>query len=248
MENQKIDSGIQARFLQGRIVILEAEVRGLRQTLQGVQENADKYYKMFVAARDRLDVLRSEAETVLKDAGVWELHQNLTNEIDALVQKSVRLRGMRDQWRELAVKAVRNKTRAAEEARDLEAALQQMRKHAEALKQQRDDLEKSAEKTVDSLDAKLKRIQEQCELWNRGELDIMTAMAGITGEMRGFPLPEPGSWERAKAVRAAEILSQNREMAIQLGDIEDLLTEEGVTLETTHVDMVRVYIDRVRGE
>lgn len=136
------------------------------------------------------------------------------------------------------------KAEEAQRARDLETVVAQLNKHIKLVEQQRDDVAATAKKTVDALDARLQRITEQCRLWYRGELDTMTTVAGIHGEVHGYPLPEPGQWERAKAIRSAELLSQHREMTNQLAAIEAMLQEQGIALVTDHESMVRAYIEQ----
>lgn len=204
---------------------------------------AEAEHTSWVRTHCALNLLRQEAVAVLEAHGALPLH----HELETVRADNERLKRYLSQRRVLTRKAVEEMVTARQENRAKDELIGQLKRRLNRLETERDEVARTAEKTVGALDQKLKRIQEQCRLWERGELDTMTTIAGVCGEMSGFPLPEPGAWERAKAVRAAELLSQHRDMALQLGTIEDLLGEEGVSLETTHADMVRVYIADVKG-
>lgn len=216
----------------------------LRKQAQRQNERAAAELASWHRVHDAMNLLREDAMRVLRENGVEWLHAQLEKERT----ETLRLHRVLSRRRGISRRAVEKMAEAQQQVRDLEAALDEMRQQVALVEQQRDDVDKTAQKTVGELQAKLDRIGDQCRLWNRGELDTMTTIAGIAAEMNGHPLPEPGAWERAKAVRAAEILSQHREMSLQLGEIEDVLREEGFSLRGTHADLVRRYIDCMRPE
>lgn len=235
-------------FLRERIARLTKENTGLRGEVERLEAVADRNYKWFLSAHDAINMLRQDAETAMREGGAWELHLQLTEAREDMSRLREKHRRNRTQWTDLTKKAIAAKAEESQKRRDLEAALEAMRKKAAQHEAERDEVTRTAEKTIGDLEAKLHRIAEQCELWHRGELDTMSAIAGITGEMRGFPLPEPGIWERSKAIRAAEILSQHREMADQLAQIEAVLEDAGVQLVSTHEQQVRDLVQLYRGQ
>ena len=235
------DRSEQVTFLQQRVRALIAKNDGLLHEVDRLSRVADSNWKDFIDAHNALNLLAQDANRVLHDHGADGLRKELQTEREA----HEKLKAKRKQWMQFARQSVEMKAKLAKDVRERDEVIEQLRQRLTEVAQQRDEVERSAKKVIGDLEAKLARIAEQCELWHRSELDTMTTIAGITGEMRGFPLPEPGAWERAKAVRAAEILSQHREMSLQLGTIEDLLREEGIPLETTHANMVRVYINKM---
>lgn len=111
-------------------------------------------------------------------------------------------------WRDLARRSVRAKVVEARRTRELEAVVRELNTKVTATEQQRDDVTKNAVKVVDSLEAQMARIAEQCELWRRCDQDAMTTLGGITAEVNGHKLPEPGVWDRRRAVRDAQIRAQ----------------------------------------
>ena len=112
------------------------------------------------------------------------------------------------QWRSLARRSVAAKAAQARRTRELEAVVQELNAKLTVAEKQRDAVATNANKVVVALQAQMARITEQCALWRRCELDAMTALAGITAEVNGHRLPEPGVWDRRRAIRDAEIRSQ----------------------------------------
>lgn len=144
-------------------------------------------------------------------------------------------------------KVVEALSAARQETRDRDAVIEEMRKRLVETERQRDAAVEKAEQVIADQKAKLDRIEDQCRLWKRGELDTMTAIAGITGEFTGHPLPDPGVWDRQRALRQAEVMSMMNEATDQLQNIEALLEGEGVSLVTTHVKQVKDYVELMRG-
>lgn len=112
------------------------------------------------------------------------------------------------QWRSLARRSVAAKVTQARRSRELEAVVRELNAKLTAAEKQRDDVTKNAVKVVDSLEAQVARIAEQCELWRRCDQDAMTTLGGITAEVNGHKLPEPGVWDRRRAIRDAQIRAQ----------------------------------------
>lgn len=113
-------------------------------------------------------------------------------------------------WMDLTRRAVEGKAEAAQEARDLEKALFEMKLKVTEVEKQRDAVEASASKRIKELEESLARIAHQAKLWNRGSISAMGAVAGILAEVKGFQLEEPGLWERRQHERIAELEAQLR--------------------------------------
>ena len=227
------------QFLRERINQLNGANTSMRAELKRVCDLADKHWKSFIDTHNALNVLREDAQRVLTEAGAWEMRLELDGLREDFARYKTRARESRKVYQELARRAAKAKAAESQKARDLEVALEQMRRKAEQFAAERDGTAKTAEEAVAKLDAKLDRIAEQCNLWHRGELDTMTTIAGITGEMNGHSLPEPGAWERAKAVRAAEIISLLNEATDKISAIEVELEEAGVGFTGDHLQQVK---------
>lgn len=123
-------------------------------------------------------------------------------------------------WKDLARRAAEGKAEAAQKARDLEQALQEMRDRVTEAEKQRDAVEASASKRIKKLEESLDRIRNQARLWNRGSISAMGAIAGVLAELQGFRLEEPSAWERRQHVRIAELEALLREARKELGHVE----------------------------
>jgi hypothetical protein len=232
-----------------RIRLLEESNRYLRERLEEEKKTsearrdeavrwqgiAEKEHRSWIRVHDAMNLLRQDATELMEQRDAFSIYRKLA----AVREERDQLLAKRQQWRGLARRATNAKAEEAQRARDLEAVVDQLKEKVTEVEQQRDDVEATARKTIEGLTRKIDRIADQTRLWNRGELDTMTTIAGIAAEMNGYPLPEPGAWERAKAQRAAEILSQNRKMSLTLETIEDVLEEAGFGLVNTHVNLVR---------
>jgi RecA/RadA recombinase len=207
---------------------------------QGVAEGE---HRSRLRAKEEHEMFRRSAMAAISENGTMVIHQ----ENQALYARVHAMQTGADRRSTLTRRAVEEMAAARQEKRDLEAVVEQLKEKVTKVERQRDDVEATARKTIEGLTKKIDRIADQTRLWNRGELDAMTAVAGIAAEMNGYPLPEPGAWERAKAQRAAEILSQHREMSEQLGTIQDLLEEAGFAAIVGPVKQVR-YALRYYGQ
>lgn len=127
-------------------------------------------------------------------------------------------------YRDLARRATEAKAEEAQRARDLDEVVAGLKRKVTEAELQRDNVTETAKKVIDAMDGQLARIKDQCRIWKRGELDTMSALAGICSEVEGHPLPEPGAWERAKAVDAAKKLTQLRQLRDQVDQIEAAVT------------------------
>lgn len=188
--------------LQGRI----SKANNLQTENARLQEVADRNYKWFVQTHDALNVLREDANRALTDGGVRDLHR----ELEELREKCQRLLSKRKEWTEFGRRCAEAKSAEAERARDLEAVVVQLNEKIERIEKERNDTAAQDQIIIETRDAQLSRIKEQCGLWNRGDLGAMAAVAGITAEMRGYPLPVPGAWDRSRAVKEAELRSALR--------------------------------------
>lgn len=185
---------------------------------------ADRNYRWFVETHNALDVLREDADRALTDGGVKDLHAELTQ----LREDKAVLLAQRAAWRNGRRRYVEAKVAEAERARGLEAVVQQLSEKIGSVEAERAKAIDQAQAIIDDRDGQLARIREQCSLWNRGELGTMTTVAGICAEFRGHPLPEPGAWDRARAIKEAEMRSQLQEADAELDRVNAALHNAGV--------------------
>lgn len=229
----------------------------LRERLQTTQQRADRLLAEAqrwrkVAEEERaswmkthsaLNLVVADAQRVMAENGVEGVYARLGEERE----KNAQLRTKVEQARKIRRQAVEALSVARQETRDRDAVIEEMRKRLVETERQRDAAVEKAEQVIADQKARLDRIEDQCRLWKRGELDTMTAIAGITGEFTGHPLPEPGVWDRQRALRRAEVMSMLNEATDQLRGIEILLEGEGVGFVNTHVKQVKDYIELMKG-
>lgn len=184
--------------------LLQAERRrsaSLRAEAEEKNGDAEYLYSRYVVTHQELVVLRADLARALLPDGM----AGLQGEVEHWRDKFRQQRERRPAWNALTRRAVERKAEATRRATDLAIAVQQLTARLEEAEETGNAAVANAQKVIDALQAQLDRIGEQCRLWHRGELDTMTTIAGITGEFRGHLLPEPGEWERAKAVKDAAL-------------------------------------------
>lgn len=204
---------------------------------------ADEERASRMKTHSALNLVVADAQRVMAENGVEGVYARLGEERE----KNVKLRQQLSQRRGITQRAVAELSVARQETRDRDAVIEEMRQRLVETERQRDAAVEKAEKVIADQQAKLDRIEDQCRLWKRGELDTMTTIAGITGEFTGHPLPDAGVWDRQRALRRAEVMSMLNRATDQLHQIEARLNEQGIRLVTTHDQMVADYIDRMTG-
>lgn len=229
------------RQLLDQIAELKRENHSLREEAVRHHNRADEERRSWIRTHDAMNLLREDAMRVMQERGAGALHA----ELEKARAEVLRLNTVLARRRAVTRRAVEETAEARQKTRDLEDTLKAMRQQVERAEQEKKDVAETAQKVVDARDAQLARITEQCRLWKRGELDTMTAIAGICGEVNGHPLPEPGTWERRKSALHAELMSQHRFMTEELAQIEALMNVEGIALDTTYAAMIEKYIERV---
>lgn len=215
----------------------------LREEVARWKRIAEKAHTSWIRTHSALNLVVQDAQQVMEKNGAAKLHRTL------LEQREIyeRLYAKRQQWRDLARRATEAKVTEAQRARELDELVEELRQRLVETERQRDAAVEKAERVIADQQAKLDRIEDQCRLWKRGELDTMTTIAGITGEFTGHPLPDSGVWDRQRALRRAEVMSMLNRATDQLHQIEARLNEQGIRLVTTHDQMVADYIDRMTG-
>lgn len=206
-------------YLRRRLESEKKQVHNLREETARLDTAVEEERKEFFRLHSALNVLRDDANRVMRENGAVELQK----EMERWREDYHKLRAKRRVWGDLARKAVVAKAETTRELTDAAVLTQQLREAATRAEQQREDAVVNAQKVIESQRAQLDRIEEQCRLWKRGELDTMTTIAGITGEVHGYHLPEPGAWERAKAVKEAELRADLLEAS---DDINEWKTRE----------------------
>lgn len=230
-------------YLRTRLREEQQQTGHLREEAARWKRIAEKEHKSWIRAHNALNLVVQDAQQVMEKNGAAKLHRTL------LEQREIyeRLCAKRQQWRDLARRATEAKVAEAQRARELDELVEELRQRLVETERQRDATVAKAEQVIADQKAKLNRIEDQCRLWKRGELDTMTTIAGITGEFTGHPLPDAGVWDRKQAVRHAETISLLNEAEDQLRKIETLLNAQGVELRIDHAQMVADFIDRTTG-
>lgn len=229
------------RQLLDQIAELKRENHSLREEAVRHHNRADEERRSWIRTHDAMNLLREDAMAVLRNNNAASVYSDLEQERYA----HQKLKDRRQHWMRFARQSVEMKALLTQKLRDAHAALEEMRQQAERTEQEKKDVAETAQKVIDARDAQLARIADQCRLWKRGELDTMTTIAGICGDVNGHPLPEPGTWERRKSALHAELMSQHRLMTEELAQIEALMNVEGIDLDTTYAAMIKKYIERV---
>lgn len=244
MEDRDLEA-LQRRNKQLREQLSETRQRAARllDEAQRWRKIADKERASWHRTHDALNLVVADAQRVMAENGVEGTYARLGEERE----KSAQLRVKVEQARKIRRQAVEELSVARQETRDRDAVIEEMRQRLVETERQRDAAVEKAEQVIADQKAKLDRIGDQCRLWKRGELDTMTTIAGITGEFAGHPLPEPGAWDRMRALQQAQTTSFMSELADQLQGVEALLEDEGVALVTTHVKQVKDYIELMKG-
>lgn len=225
--------------LQGKA----AENTNLRTRVKHLEDAVAQEHKWFVQTHSAMNLLRQDAERVMTEHGVDDLHQELTEarrRYDDLWNKRV-------QWRSATRNAVEKLAEARQQVRDLEEVLEQQRQRITTVEEERDALTGRAELVVDERDAQLERIKYHCELWMQGKLPALDALAGILAEHRGSKLPEPGDWERTKALKVAEMRAELTQLTRDLASVNTALNEAGIEIVSTHAVAVRDLAAQLRG-
>lgn len=204
---------------------VSAKNTGLQEACARLKELAARSEWGVVRTHRALNLLREDADRVMRENGV----EDLQREMHEWRAKYMSLRGRRAEWMALARRAVTAKAEATTQTTNYAVAVEELTARIGLVEKQRDDAVATAQKVIESQQAQLNRMAEQCRLWKRGELDTMTTIAGIAGELAGHPLPEPGAWERAKAVKAAETLSALRQRDEELARVNDALKDAGIS-------------------
>lgn len=230
-------------YLRTRLREEQQQTGHLRDEVARWKRIAEKEHTSWIRTHNALNLVIQDAQQVMEKNGAAKLHRTL------LEQREIyeRLYAKRQQWRDLARRATEAKVAEAQRARELDELVEELRQRLVETERQRDAAVAKAGQVIADQQAKLDRIEEQCRLWKRGELDTMTAIAGITGEFTGHPLPDSGVWDRQRALRRAEVMSMLNRATDQLHQIEARLNEQGIRLVTTHDQMVADYIDRMTG-
>lgn len=230
------------KHLLARLDALQKREEQAREVARQCQAGSELTAKALLDANMTLERLRTDNAALLQfNSGQW-----LYDELSRERTKVEMFRKKHKSWADLTRRATIAKATEAQRARDLDQLVEDLRIKLVECEQQRDAAITRAEEVVGDQKCKLDRIEEQCRLWRRGELDSMTTIAGITGEFQSHPLPEPGTWDRMRALQQAQTTSLMNEMADKLSAIETLLTDEGVPLKTTQVKQVVDYIDLMR--
>jgi hypothetical protein len=241
MEKVKADPVVDAiRGLREENLRLRRENASLREEAVRHHDRADEEQRSWQRVHDAMNLLREDAMQLMERRDAFSVYSKLEKERCT----SARLQQMLTRRRQICRDLAQKMAAVREGHREIEAVVEELRQKVTLVEQQRDDVDATAQKTIGELQAKLDRIAEQYRLWHRGELDTMSAIAGIGGELSGYKLPEPGVWERAKAARAAELLARHREMSEQLAQIEAILTDAGIDPNQPYVEMLRAYMDR----
>jgi hypothetical protein len=212
------------KYLQERLRAEERQSRNLRSEAQRWERIAAEEHKSWMNAHNALNLVREDAQRVMRENGVTELQAELDREREL----SARLKRKLDQRYDLTRRAVEGKVAATTTATDQAVTIDQMRTQMAQMEENHAKAVESGRKVIQSQQDRAERISEQCRLWKSGELDTMTAIAGITGEMYGHQLPAPGAWERAKAIKEAELRAKVTVMEDQLGQIVDMARNAGI--------------------
>lgn len=230
------------QYLRERLREEQQQTKNLRNELTWWKGVAEKEHQSWFRLHDALNLLRQDTMEVMQ-GDTYSVYRKLELEREIVAA----LKAKRKQWGAMARRATEAKAEEAQRARELDAVVEQLRQRLVETERQRDDAVAKAEEVVADQKAKLDRIEEQCRLWKRGQLDTMTTIAGISGEFAGHPLPDFNAFERVKALGDAQTISLMSEAADQLDAIEAALDGEGVNLVTTHVKQVRDYIELMNG-
>lgn len=107
-------------------------------------------------------------------------------------------------WAELTRKAVEGKARAAQEARELGAALRKMKERLEAAELDRDAAVRAAEDIVAQRDADMQRVRNITDRWYKGDVGALSAVAELHF-LLGGSIATANAIERQRAVREAQL-------------------------------------------
>lgn len=212
MENEtQEDPAARIRRLEERIESLQARMwdeksRADSATQQNkeLRESRRRTHEQLMEARANLTTTRADLDRLADDKGLQLLQEEveeLRSEVKAeLVRRAV--------WTDLSSRLRIANFKKARRIADLDQVMHNLSAAVETANRQRDAVADTSRKVVESLTAQRIRIAEQCKLWQRGDLDTVTALAGITAELNGHPLEEVGVWERKRAVREAQVRSE----------------------------------------
>lgn len=192
------------RYLQKTVQKKNHALHALRDEVVRQHQSACNSEEKATDAQRVVETLRTDMRRLLEAHDAAPLYRELAR----LRRDYKELRATRAVWQGITRKAVEAKAYEAERARDLEEVVSGLREKVTEVERQRDDVNSSAEEATQALVASRGRIADQCGRWRRGVLDSMTALAAITAEMYGYPMPEPGSWEREQEIKSAKLRSQ----------------------------------------
>jgi hypothetical protein len=241
MENKEKDA-FKMRRLQEENRRLCEELKFAREANRSHLEQAVR--KSLKAERLELELANASRELAKARSDVQKLAAYngslwLSQELQRTRDKYTKLHAKRAQWMSFARNCLDSKVQASQELRDLQSMVNGLKNKADDVARQRDMVEENAAVVIRSYEKQIERIADQCRLWKRCELGALAVLAGITAEVGGYPLPEPGDWERTKAIRSAETLSQVRQLTDQLDRISAVLEDAGVGRTGSYVRQVR---------
>lgn len=163
-----------------------------------------RIHGQLVSTRKTLKTAQADLTRIAEEKGV----ELLLHELDELRRENEVQRERLATWSEMARRLRGVIQGKLQRIHDLETVMHNLSDAVETANKQRGTLATTAARVVESMTDQRQRITEQCRLWQRGEQDSMTTLAGISAELNGHKLPEPGAWERKRHVREAEVRSQ----------------------------------------
>jgi len=231
------------KYLSERLREARQESANLREEAIRWQNQAENHHRSWMRLHSALNLVVWDAQQVMRDHDASSIYQQLTEEREKVAQ----LLAKRQQWRDHARRATTAKAEEAQRARELDELVEELRKKLVEATEQRDRAAAQAEQVVADRDAQLERYRQWCECWNKGEVAAIEVIAGITADLGGSIMPHVSEIERRHAVEHARTLSLMNEATDQLCDIVKLLAAEGVDLVSTPLQLVKDYIQQVRG-